>query len=129
MKRSLRLLSLAFFAGAMSHSGLSLADDITVDPVPFVSSASRADVEADLNAYKKSGVNPWSIRYDPLLNHRSNRTRAEVTAEFIAHRGTVAAMTGEDSGSKYLAELRDVGRDSTYLAKNHAESFGAPSRP
>jgi hypothetical protein len=117
MTRKLRLLPLAAFACAMAHPGLSLADDITIDPVPFTSSADRAQVRAELDAYKKSRVNPWSIAYDPLRGFRSSRTRAEVTAEYIAHRDAVAAMTGEDSGSQYLAQLRGGVLPPSYLAE------------
>ena len=36
----------------------------------------------------------------------STATRAEVCAEYIAQRDRVAAFTGEDSGSAYLAQQR-----------------------
>jgi hypothetical protein len=63
----------------------------------------RAQVQADLATYQKSGVNPWSMSYNPLASFKSERTRAEVQAEYIDSRNAVAAMTGEDSGSAYLA--------------------------
>ena len=37
---------------------------------------------------------------------RSERTRAEVQADFIANRDRVAAFSREDSGSSYLAAHR-----------------------
>ncbi len=116
MRRNLSLCSIAVAAWALGHSGVALADDITIDPVPFVPSASRAEVRADLEAFRKSGVNPWSIRYDPVRNFRSGKTRAEVTAEYIRERDAVAAMNGEDSGSRYLAEMRQAGRSPVHLA-------------
>ena len=81
----------------------SLADDITVDTTPFVSTATRAQVQAELKNFKQSGVNPWSNRYNPLAQFNSQRTRAAVTAEHTNARDQVAAFTGEDSGSAYLA--------------------------
>ncbi|HEY0884643.1 MAG TPA: hypothetical protein VGE20_05150 [Ramlibacter sp.] len=36
---------------------------------------------------------------------RSVRTRAQVRAEYLRHREVVAALTGEDSGSAYLARV------------------------
>ncbi len=47
--------------------------------------------------------NPWSILYNPLADFQSTKSRAEVRAELMASRQVAAAMTGEDSGSAYLA--------------------------
>lgn len=116
MRRKLSPFSIAVAAFTLGYTGIAVADDITIDPVPFVPSASRAEVRADLEAFKKSGVNPWSIRYDPIRNFRSGKTRAEVTAEYIRERDAVAAMNGEDSGSRYLAEMREAGRSPVHLA-------------
>jgi hypothetical protein len=84
-------------------AGTSFADDITIDTTPFTSTATRAEVQAELQVFKQSGVNPWSNRYNPLAQFSSQRTRAAVTAEYIHARDRVAAFTGEDSGSAYLA--------------------------
>ena len=64
-------------------AGTSFADDITVDTTPFASTATRAEVQAELQGFKQSGVNPWSNRYNPLAQFSSQRTRAAVTAEYI----------------------------------------------
>ena len=66
----------------------------------------RAAVQSDLTQYRAAGVNPWSTSYNPLKSFRSERSRAEVQAEYIASRDAVSAMTGEDSGSAYLAGNR-----------------------
>jgi hypothetical protein len=84
-------------------AGTSLAGDISIESKPFTSTATRAEVQAQLAQYKQSGVNPWSNRYDPLRDFQSTKTRAQVTAEFHAAREQVAAFTREDSGSAYLA--------------------------
>jgi hypothetical protein len=89
-------------------AGTSFADDITVETTPFVSTATRAQVQAELQQFKKSGVNPSSNRYNPLARFSGERTRAEVTAEYNGARDQVAAFTGEDSGSAYLAAHDDV---------------------
>jgi hypothetical protein len=86
-----------------ASAGTSFADDITVDTTPFASTATRAEVQAELQGFKQSGVNPWSNRYNPLAQFSSQRTRAAVTAEYTNARDRVAAFTGEDSGSAYLA--------------------------
>ncbi|WBY03311.1 DUF4148 domain-containing protein [Ramlibacter tataouinensis] len=92
-------LALATFVAA----GSAFADDITIDPTPFQSTATRAQVQAELAAYKKAGVNPWSTTYSPLRSFVSTKSRAEVVGEYIQARDRVAAMTREDSGSAYLA--------------------------
>ncbi|RYF17496.1 MAG: DUF4148 domain-containing protein [Comamonadaceae bacterium] len=93
-------LALAFVA-----AGNALADDITIDPHPFVSTASRAQVMEELRQYRQAGVNPWSYEYNPLAHFRGSKTRAEVTAEFMASREATVAFNSEDSGSSYLARM------------------------
>jgi hypothetical protein len=123
MNRKLHLLTLALLSGALGYTGSTRADDITIDPVPFVSSRSPAEVRAELDAFKKSGVNPWSLDYQPLQTFRSSRTRAEVTAEYIRDREAVAAMTREDSGSRYLAEQREAGSSAVHLATRRSKKM------
>jgi hypothetical protein len=84
-------------------AGTSFADDITVDTTRFASTATRAEVQAELKGFKQSGVNPWSNQYNPLAQLTSQRTRAAVSSEFTNARDQVAAFNGEDSGSAYLA--------------------------
>jgi hypothetical protein len=93
-----------------------LADDITVDTTPFNSTVSRAQVQAELAQFKQGGVNPWSNQYNPLAKFSGQRTRAEVVAEFIADRAEVAAITGEDSGSTYLARHEEAANGATRVA-------------
>jgi hypothetical protein len=97
-----RNFALALFV-ACAASGPVFADDITIDPHPFVSTASRAQVMDDLRQYRQSGVNPWADDYNPIAHAKSTMSREQVTAEYIASRGMVAAFSGEDSGSSYLA--------------------------
>jgi hypothetical protein len=90
-------LSLAFAAG---HA---MADDITIDPFPFVSTLTRAEVKEDLRQHRMTGIDTHADDYNPLAQFRSTLTRAEVMAQFHASRNEVAAFSGEDSGSIYLA--------------------------
>lgn len=116
MNRNHRLVTIAFIASALGYSGSTRADDITLAPSPFVPSASRAQVRAELDAFRKSGIDPWSIHHDPLQDFKSSQTRAQVTAEYIRERDAVASMNGEDSGSTYLTELRHTARSPVHLA-------------
>jgi uncharacterized protein DUF4148 len=107
MKRTVFFATVVLATAATS----AFADDITIDPTPFVSSRTRAEVQAELAQYKQAGVNPWSTSYNPLKYFRSAKSRAEVEQEYIASRDEVRALTGEDSGSEYLAQhrVRDAG--------------------
>lgn len=98
MKRTLTAVAVALIAVSSAY-----ADDITVDNTPFVSTLSRAEVNAQLQQFQHAGVNPWSIQYDPLASFHSQRTRAEVQAEYLKARAETAALTGEDSGSALLS--------------------------
>jgi hypothetical protein len=82
---------------------------------------SRAEVQADLQQFRASGIDPWSQSYDQLAGFRSERTRAEVTAEYTAERDQVAAMNGEDSGSIYLAR-HDLPQPASQLAALPADA-------
>jgi hypothetical protein len=92
----------ALAVAAAATMSAARADDITIDPHPFVSTRSVGEVQQELQQYKAAGVNPWSTSYNPLASFRSTTTRAQVTADFVAARDEVAALGGEDSGSMYL---------------------------
>jgi hypothetical protein len=99
-----RQIASALVVAAAALSGTAFAESPTVLKEQFVSSASRAQVQAELAAYQQAGVNPWSTRYNPLSGFKSAQSREAVMAEYIASRENVAAFTGEDSGSAYLAQ-------------------------
>lgn len=106
--KTTKLLLVAALAGATSVAALAQAQEGSPLPTPFASSVSAAQVRAELDAYRTKGVNTYSMRYNPVAAYRSQFTRAEVRAEYLASRDQVAALTGEDSGSAYLA--RAAGR-------------------
>src|SRR4051812_30281534 len=108
------ILAVAAFA-AFASTG-ARADDITIDNTQFQSQRSRAEVQAELTQYKKAGVNPWSTSYNPLKAFKSDTTRAQVQAAYIADRDEVAAMAAEDSGSAYLSQVAAVRAVGTTLA-------------
>ena len=95
--------SLAAALVLVASAGAALADDITIDPTPFTSTRSRAEVQAELQQFR-AAVNPWAQDYNPLQSFTSSKTRAQVTAEYIGSRDEVAATTGEDSGAAWLAQ-------------------------
>lgn len=97
----LKIASAVLLAAA---AGSAFAETPTVVNEPFVSTKSRAEVQAELFAYKQAGVNPWSMSYNQLAGFKSNTSRQQVVAEYLAARDEVAAINGEDSGSAYLAQ-------------------------
>ena len=104
----------SFSAGAFADTGL--VGDISVETRPFVSQKTRAEVRAELDAYKKSGVNPWARSYNPLAHFKSTKTQEQVAAEYIAHRDAVSALNGEDSGSAFLAAQAAQAQQATRMA-------------
>lgn len=97
-----RNFAFAIVISTAAAAGGAFADDIGIDTTPFNSTASRAEVRAELSRFRASGSDPWAD-YQPVSTFHSNRTRAEVRAEYIAARNEVSAMNGEDSGSAALA--------------------------
>lgn len=97
-----RNLAFAIVISTAAAAGTAFADDIGMDNTPFHSTASRAEVRAELVRFQQSASDPWAD-YQPVAAFHSSVTRAEVRAQYIAARGEVAAMNGEDSGSVALA--------------------------
>lgn len=98
MNRTLAAVALSLVAVSSAY-----ADDITIDNTPFVSTLSRAQVNAQLQQFQRSGVNPWALQYDPRSQFHSTATREQVRAEYLKARAETAALTGEDSGSALLS--------------------------
>lgn len=91
-------------------AGPAFADDITVDPNPFVSTLTRAQVREELNQFRHGGVNPWADEYNLQPPPRGTSTRSEVKAAYLAARDEVAAFNGEDSGSVYMSHMASARR-------------------
>lgn len=106
-------LALSSLVLAASFAGNAFAEGPIYGNDVFTGSKSVAEVRAELDAYKKSGVNPWSTSYNPLKGFQSATTREAVTADYLAARNEVRALSGEDSGSSYLAQHRAIGVSST----------------
>jgi len=87
----------------VAAAGSAFADDITVDTTVFTGSRTRAEVQAELQQFQQQGVDPWARNYNPLQSFQSGKTRAQVTAEFLADRDEVAASNSEDGGASWRA--------------------------
>lgn len=118
---------LTFITLLIALSGAAFAESPTPEDTSFVTKKSRVEVEAELADFKRSGApNPHSIYTNHGMRAKSTRNRAEVIAEAISARdsGELYAMTGEDSGTAYLAQqyakLRRV-PSATILAQDAAK--------
>lgn len=103
MNRRIIISIAAAAAGTFAGAAFAESPLAGVETKPFVSSKSRAEVVAELQDFKRSGVNPWSMSYNPLRTFQSTTTREAVAADYLKSRDQVAAFNGEDSGSAYLA--------------------------
>ena len=115
MNSKLALSSLVL-AAAFAGNAFAESPNAGVVNDNFVSTKARAEVLAELAAYKQSGVNPWSTQYNPLKSFKSTASRAEVTADYLASRDEVHALNAEDSGSAYLAQARVTSVPPTTMA-------------
>jgi Domain of unknown function (DUF4148) len=88
---------------ALVAASSAFAESPLVDTTPFTGTKTRAEVQAELQQYNASGVNPWAQGYNQLRGFQSSKTRAQVTAEYVQSRDLTAAFTGEDSGAAFLA--------------------------
>ena len=109
LKSSLAFAGTAAAALALAAmTGAAYADDITIDPTPFVSTKSRAEVRAEVLGQAEQIRMAWG-EGSPGMNatpFRSTLTRAQVRDEYIASRDQVNAFNGEDSGSAYLTAMQ-----------------------
>ena len=96
----------AALALAVMASSNAYADDITVDNTPFVSSKTRAEVQAEVIGQDMTiASSEWAGQMNEPRRTMSDLTRAQSTAEYLSARREVSALNAEDSGSSYFATL------------------------
>ncbi len=85
--------------------GSAFADDITIDNTPFSSMKSRAEVQGELMRRPQlmRSEREQAMRYAPSPQRGSTYTRQQARSDYVAAQDEVSALTGEDSGSAYLA--------------------------
>jgi hypothetical protein len=113
----------AILAFAAIASGNAYADDITIDHTPFVSSKSRAEVQAEVmgqSGLLSNASSEWSMQLNGPAQPNSAYTREAAQAEYIASRDEVNARNSEDGGSSYFARL-PRSKDTTLV-------MGGPAR-
>lgn len=105
--------------------GNALAESIAEYTTPFASNRSRADVQADLvrqGNTARAGSNEWLMQDNQATPFKSSYASGQAKAEFKAARREVSALTGEDSGSAYLAGM------GVPLRVNSRATMGGPAR-
>jgi hypothetical protein len=123
MKKS--LLSLAAIALVSGAAFAGEADPSGQFALQIDGQRTRAEVNAEAVAGVARGAfrpsNPHASAYvQPALN--TTTTRAQVVAEFLAHREEAAALAGEDSGAAYLAKLGNQSAYREHLAGTPANA-------
>jgi hypothetical protein len=104
-------LALAAILSTAGFAAQAESPDPAGQYAPAVSQQQAVQVERAKSTHVAApgnSANPWSTRFNQLDGFRSERSRADVTADYIASRSRVAAFTGEDSGAAYLAARRPV---------------------
>ena len=81
------------------------AETPTIDTTPFVSTRSRADVQAELMGNRQmlsAAASEWTMQHNQVPQLNSGYTTQQAKAQYKAARDEVSAMTSEDSGSSYF---------------------------
>lgn len=100
-------------------------DDITIDNTPFVSTRSRAEVQAELmNQVQsvRSDATEWSLQGNQMQRVASTYTSEQAVAEYKVSRDLVRALNGEDSGSAYFI------KSPVPYGMNPGTTMGGPAR-
>ena len=87
---------------AVVMAGSALAETPTVDNTPFVSTKTRAEVQAELFSQRdqlSSSASEWVMQQNEAHN-ASGYTRQQARAEYIASREQVREMNSEGGGSR-----------------------------
>lgn len=112
MATALGIAATAAVAAAVMASGKALADDITIEKTPFVSTMSRAEVRTDLlrnSQVARELASEWSMQFNNQSPVRSAYSPAQARATYAASRDEVRQLNAEDSGSMYLSMSRSNG--------------------
>ncbi len=97
----------AAFSALMTGSAIAEGPIATPAATPFVSSRSRAEVQAEVMGNRDTltaAASEWRMQANAPEQLMSGRTRAQATAEYIGARDRVHALNSEDSGSAYFAQ-------------------------
>lgn len=84
------------------------AEGPILQDTPFVSTRTRADVQAELMSQAeqvRTGSTEWAMQLNQPVQLHSGYTTEQAKSEYKAARDLVHAMNSEDSGSSYFASM------------------------
>jgi CRISPR/Cas system-associated endoribonuclease Cas2 len=93
----------ALAAAAAMASGSAYADDITIDTMPAVLTASRDAIKAQ--ALQHTAFDEWTLQRNQVSVFKSSITAEQAKAQYAAARDEVSALNAEDSGSTYFWKM------------------------
>lgn len=112
----------AVFAVAAIASGNAYAEGPIIEDTPFVSTRTRAEVQAEVLGQSdllSNASSEWAMQLNQPARPNSAYTSEAAQADYIAARDEVNALNSEDSGSFYFsAQPRRV--DSTIVMAGEA---------
>jgi hypothetical protein len=103
--------TVAVAVAAAFLSSSAYADDPTIDTTVFVSTKTRAEVRAEVMSQRDqvtAAGGEWAGQQNEQRPFQSTLTVEQVRSEYKAARNEVRMMTGEDSGSSYIAQQRSA---------------------
>ena len=109
----------AVACAAAIASGNAYAEGPIIDNTPFVSTRTRAEVQAELMGQRhllSAAAGEWAMQNNQASQPMSGYTRAQAKAQVQAARAEVSALTSEDSGSSYFARAASRSSAGTVVA-------------
>lgn len=103
---SLAATTAAIACVAAIASSNAYAETPTIDKTPFVSTRTRAEVQAELMSQPellRAAASEWSMQHNQAPQLKSAYSREQAKSQYKASRDEVSALTSEDSGSSYFA--------------------------
>jgi hypothetical protein len=117
-------MAAAAILAAMLAPPPAIADDITVETTPFVSTRTRAEVQNELlnqPGSASTASSEWKMQVNEAAYFKSSITPQQRQQEYTASRQQVHALSSEDSGSSYL-------KMTPPYAGDPARVMGAPAQ-
>ena len=103
---SLAATTAAIACVAAIASSNAYAETPTIDNTPFVSTRTRAEVQAELMGQPellRAAASEWSMQHNQVPQPTSAYTSEQAKSQYKTSRDEVRALTSEDGGSSYFA--------------------------
>jgi hypothetical protein len=104
---------------AAMASSKAYAETPTIDTTPFVSTRTRAEVQAEVMSQRDlvtAAASEWVMQNNHVAQLKSGYTSEQAKSEYKTARDQVSAMNSEDSGSSYFARQAARANAGTVMA-------------